>query len=85
VHESGVVADLMRRVEEESKDAGQVSRVTLRVGVLAGLDALSLRQGVEHYAEERWGYLPEVVVEGTTDPTRPDAQGVVLVSIEVSV
>lgn len=83
MHESGVVADLMGRVEQETKGAGRVSRVTLRVGALAGLDAHSLRQGVEDYAEERWGYLPEVVVERSTDPTTPDAQGVVLVSIGV--
>ena len=83
MHESRVVADLMRRVEQESKGAGQVRRVTLRVGALAGLSAHSLRHGVEHYAGERWGYLPDVVVERSTDPTGPDAQGVVLVSIGV--
>lgn len=84
MHESRVVADLMRRVEQESKDAGQVERVTLRVGALAGFSAESLRHGIDHYAEERWGYLPEVVVERSTDPTEPDAQGVVLVSIRVA-
>lgn len=83
MHESGVVADLMRQVEEETKDAGQVRRVTLRVGALAGFSARSLRHGIDRYAGERWGHLPEVVVEQSTDPTEPDAQGVVLVSISV--
>ena len=84
MHESRAVADLMRRVEQESRDAGQVRRVTLRVGALAGFTAHSLRHEIDHYARERWGYLPEVVVERSTDPTAPDAQGVVLVSISVT-
>jgi hypothetical protein len=73
----------MRRVEQESKDAGRVRGVTVRVGALAGFSAEFLRHGIDHYAGERWGYHPEVVVERSTDPTEPDAQGVVLVSIKL--
>jgi hypothetical protein len=50
---------------------------------LAGFSAEFLRHGIDHYAGERWGYHPEVVVERSTDPTEPDAQGVVLVSIKL--
>ena len=83
MHESGVVADLMRRVEQESHGAGQIRRLRFRVGALAGVSPDALRHGVDHYAEERWGYLPEVVVEQSGDPTDPDALGVLLVSIGV--
>jgi Zn finger protein HypA/HybF involved in hydrogenase expression len=81
VHESGVVADMMRRVEQAAKEAGQVRRLRFRIGALSGVTPDGLRHGVDHYAETSWGYVPEVVVERSADPTDPDALGVLLVSI----
>ena len=83
MHESRIVADLMRRVEEESRRAGRVSSLRLRVGALAGVTPDALRHGVDHYAVDRWGYSPEVVVEQSVDPTDPDALGVRLISVKV--
>lgn len=83
MHESRVVADLMRRVEEASRGAGRVSSLRVRVGALAGVTPDALRHGVGHYTEDRWGYSPDVVVEQSVDPTDPDALGVRLVSVKV--
>ena len=83
MHESHVVADLMQRAEEESYGAGRVSSLRLRVGALAGVTPDALRHGIDDYAEDRWGYVPEVVVEEGIDPTDPDALGVRLVSVKV--
>ena len=83
MHESRVVADLMRRVEEASRGAGRVSSLRFRVGALAGVTPDALRHGVGHYAVDRWGYSPDVVVEQSVDPTDPDALGVRLVSVKV--
>ena len=83
MHESGVVADLMRRVEEESHRAGRVSSLRFRIGALAGVTPDALRRGVDDYAVDRWGHSPEVVVEQSADPTDPDALGVRLISVKV--
>lgn len=83
MHESRIVADLMRRVEEESRRAGRVRSLRIRVGALAGVTPDALRHGVDHYAVDRWGYSPEVVVEQSVDPTDPDSLGVRLISVKV--
>jgi hypothetical protein len=82
MHESGIVRDLMSRVEEEADVGnGQVTRLRFRVGALAGIGSDSLIEGARHYAIENWGYAPEVLVEEAADPTDPNALGVLLVSI----
>jgi hypothetical protein len=73
----------MRRVEEAANGAGRVRRLSFRIGALSGVTPDGLRHGVDHYAETSWGYVPEVVVERSADPTDPDALGVLLVSIGV--
>ncbi|MEX1124875.1 MAG: hypothetical protein WEE53_04345 [Acidimicrobiia bacterium] len=82
MHESGMVRDLMTRVENEVDGAPeQVTTLRFRVGALSGIGPESLRQGARHYALDNWGYAPEVEVEQSTDPTDPNALGVLLISI----
>ena len=82
MHESGLVRDLMARVEQEVDGApGTVRSLRFRVGALSGIGSESLRQGARHYALEVWSHVPEIEVEESTDPTEPNALGVVLVSI----
>jgi len=82
VHESGVVRELMNRVEEEVAGApDQIARLRFRVGALSGIGPEHLKEGARQYALERWGYSPEVEVEESGDPTDPNSLGVLLVSI----
>jgi hypothetical protein len=82
MHESGVVRDLMHRVEVEIDGTqGRIAVLTFRVGVLSGVSPESLRGGVGRYALERWGLVPEIVVERVDVPTDPHALGVMLVSV----
>ncbi|HLF60755.1 MAG TPA: hypothetical protein VI980_06235 [Acidimicrobiia bacterium] len=82
MHESGIVRDLMSRVEKEIDGAhDQVASLRFRVGALSGIGPESLREGARHYALEKWGYAPEVEVEQSADPTDSSALGVLLVSI----
>ena len=82
MHESGIVRDLMNRVEKEIDGAqDQVASLRFRVGALSGIRPESLREGARHYALEEWGYAPEVEVEQSADPTDSSALGVLLVSI----
>jgi len=82
VHESGVVRELMSRVEKEvGGGQDQVARLRFRVGALSGVGPEHLREGARQYALERWGYTPEVEVELSADPQDPNALGVLLVSI----
>jgi Zn finger protein HypA/HybF involved in hydrogenase expression len=84
MHESGIVHDLMNRVETEV-DTGQhqVTSIRFRVGALSGIGPESLRESARHYALEEWGYAPDVQVEESVDPTDANALGVLLVSIGV--
>lgn len=72
----------MSRVEKEVDGApAQVTSLRFRVGVLSGVRPESLREGARHYAQEKWGYAPEVEVEQSADPTDTNALGVLLISI----
>ena len=84
MHESGIVRDLMSRVEKEV-DTGrqQVTSLRFRVGALSGIGSESLREGARHYALEEWGYAPDVQVDESLDPGDANALGVLLVSIGV--
>jgi hypothetical protein len=82
MHESGIVRDLMSRVEKEIDGAQeQVAWLKFRVGALSGIGPETLKQSARHYALVKWGYAPEVEVEQSADPTDSNALGVLLVSI----
>jgi hypothetical protein len=82
VHESGVVRELMTRVEQEvAGSEDRIQRLTFRVGALSGIGPEHLREGACRYALERWGYAPVVEVEQSGDATDSNALGVLLVSI----
>lgn len=82
MHESATILDLMRRVEEEAGPGRRVTSLRIRVGVLSGITSEGVAMAAQHYAEEVWGYLPEVVVD-TFDQAHPDALGVRLLSVGV--
>jgi hypothetical protein len=82
MHESALIRDLMARVELEAGDR-RVAWVRLEIGALAGASREGVVLGVRHYAEEVWGYVPEVHARLRDEVSEPGALGVRLVSIGV--
>jgi hydrogenase nickel incorporation protein HypA/HybF len=85
VHEQALMRDLMRKItaEAEAEGATRVTRIRVRLGALSHLTDAHFR---EHFEEASRGTVAEgaaVDAELRSDPTEPDAQGVVLESIEV--
>jgi hydrogenase nickel incorporation protein HypA/HybF len=85
VHEQALMRDLMRKItaEAEAEGATRVTRIRVRLGALSHLTDAHFR---EHFEEASRGTVAEgaaVEAELRSDPTEPDAQGVVLESIEV--
>jgi hydrogenase nickel incorporation protein HypA/HybF len=77
--------DLMRKItaEAEAEGATRVTRIRVRLGALSHLTDAHFR---EHFEEASGGTVADgaaVEAELRSDPTEPDAQGVVLESIEV--
>ena len=85
MHERKLMDDLMGKIDSEARAAG-ASRVTVirvRLGALSHFTEGHFR---EHFVDASRGTLAEgaeVETELRTDPTEPDAQGVVLESIEI--
>jgi hydrogenase nickel incorporation protein HypA/HybF len=76
---------LIAAIEESARAerAARVTRVRVRLGALSHLTPAHFR---EHFADASRGTLAEgaeVEAELLSDPTKPEAQGVVLESIDV--
>ena len=87
MHESGIIRDLVRRVEAAAHDAGaeKVSGVEVWVGALSQMSAAHFR---EHFEEESRGTLAEgaaLVLELSDDLGDPRALTVVLQSVDLAV
>jgi hypothetical protein len=82
MHESSLIRDLMARVEIEAGDR-RVAWVRFEIGALAETNRDGVVLGVRHYAEEVWGYVPEVHAQVSDEVSDPGATGVLLVSIGV--
>ena len=85
MHEQALMRDLMQKItaEAETEGATRVTRISVRLGALSHLTEAHFR---EHFEEASRGTVAEgaaVDAKLATDPTEPDAQGVVLESIEV--
>jgi hydrogenase nickel incorporation protein HypA/HybF len=77
--------DLVGKLESTARDEGarRVTRIDVRLGALSHFTSAHFR---EHFVEAARGTLAEgaeVRAELRTDPTEPDAQGVVLESVEL--
>lgn len=87
MHEAGLVADLVRRVEALAREhqARRVLEVRVRLGALAHLSPGHLR---EHFALAAAGTLAATArleIEESSDLADPQAQDLVLHGIEVDV
>jgi hydrogenase nickel incorporation protein HypA/HybF len=87
MHETGLVRDLIRRIEAAAAahGANRVSGVRVWLGALSHLSAEHFR---EHFAAEARGTPAEgarLTVTESTDPRDPRAQHLVLESLEMEV
>lgn len=85
MHERKLMDDLVREIDSRARAAGadRVTCVRVRLGALSHFTEEHFR---EHFVDAARGGPAEgaqVAAELRTDPTEPEAQGVVLESIEV--
>ena len=82
MHEKALMDDLMRKIEAEASGA-RVTRIRVRLGALSHFTEAHFREHFEHASRGTIAEGAAVEAELQTDPTAPDAQGVVLESIDV--
>jgi hydrogenase nickel incorporation protein HypA/HybF len=85
MHERALMRDLMTRIVgvADAEGASGVTRISVRLGALSHFTPEHFR---EHYVDSARGTIAEgAVVDATLDEstTGPDAQGVVLESVEL--
>jgi hydrogenase nickel incorporation protein HypA/HybF len=85
MHERALMRDLLRKIESSARAEGgiRVTRIRVRLGALSHFTTEHFR---EHFEDASRGTLAEgadVETELCSDPTEPDAQGVVLESVEL--
>jgi Zn finger protein HypA/HybF involved in hydrogenase expression len=84
MHETAIVSDLLARAEAEVPgDSAIIATLKFQIGALSGVTPRSLRQTADRLAFRRWGYIPELDIEESHDPTDSNALGVVLVSVRL--
>ena len=85
MHEKALMDDLMRKIEAEASTEGgaRVTRIRVRLGALSHFTEAHFREHFEHASHGTIAEGAEVEAELRTDPTEPDAQGVVLESIDL--
>ena len=82
MHEHALMQDLMRKIEAEAGGA-RVTRIRVRLGALSHFTVEHFREHFEDASRGTVAEGAEVDAELRTDPTEPEAQGVVLESIDV--
>jgi hydrogenase nickel incorporation protein HypA/HybF len=85
MHELTLMVDVMRKVERVAADAGaeRVVAVSLWLGALAHISPDHLREHFEIAARGGVAEGARVDVDLDTDIDNPDAQEIILVSVEV--
>jgi hydrogenase nickel incorporation protein HypA/HybF len=85
VHEKALMDDLMREIEAQASAEGavRVTRVRVRLGALSHFTPAHFREHFEDASRATLAEGAEVEAELAADPTEPEAQGVVLESIDV--
>jgi hydrogenase nickel incorporation protein HypA/HybF len=85
VHERKLMEDLIGKIESEAKAqrAVRVTRIRVRLGALSHFTEQHFREHFEDAARGGVAEGAEVETELRADPTEPEAQGVVLESIDV--
>lgn len=87
MHETGIVRDLVRRLEQAAYEAGaeRVSGVAVWLGALSHFSPGHFR---EHFEDETRGTIADgaaLDIETSDDSAHPDAQSIVLRSVDLQV
>ncbi|HXZ56186.1 MAG TPA: hydrogenase maturation nickel metallochaperone HypA [Gaiellaceae bacterium] len=87
MHEKALMDDLIRKLEAEARSEGarRVTRIRVKLGALSHFTEAHFREHFEHAARGTVAEGAVVEAELRTDPTEPNAQAVVLESIEVEI
>jgi hydrogenase nickel incorporation protein HypA/HybF len=87
MHETGIVLDLLRKVEQAGRDAGATK--VARIGIwLGALSQFSPHHFSEHFNDEARGTIAEgaeLGIEASADIGDPNAQSVMIRSLELDV
>lgn len=87
MHETGMVRDLVRKVEQAGREAG--ARKIARIGVwLGALSQFSPQHFREHFDDEARGTIAEgaeLGIETSSDVRDPNAQSVMIRNLELEV
>jgi hydrogenase nickel incorporation protein HypA/HybF len=87
MHETGIVRELLRKVEQAGRDAGatKVARIGIWLGALSQFSPHHFR---EHFNDEARGTIAEgaeLGIEASADIGDPNAQSVMIRSLELDV
>ena len=87
MHETGIVRDLVRKVEQAGREAGamRVARVGVWLGALSQFSPHHFR---EHFDDEARGTIAEgaeLGIEASSDLRDPNAQSVMIRSLDLDV
>jgi hydrogenase nickel incorporation protein HypA/HybF len=87
MHETGIVQDLVHRLERTAGDAGAQRVVSARVwlGALTQFSAEHFREHFEEATRNTIAHGAALDIEISTDPLHPSAQHVVMQSVELEV
>ncbi len=85
MHESGLIADLLEKIQELAAEnsAVKVIAVEVSIGAMAGIGTEHFRQ---HFVIETQGTLAEgadLRIKTSDDPLAPDSHSVLLQSVEL--
>jgi Zn finger protein HypA/HybF involved in hydrogenase expression len=85
MHETGLVRDLIHRLDKIAHDANaqRVTRAEIWLGALSHMSTSHFRH---HFEEESPGTLAEnaaLTIELSEDPYHPDAQSVIMRNVEL--
>lgn len=85
MHETGIVRDLVHRLEKAARDAGaeRVSGVVVWLGALSQFSPAHFR---EHFEDEARGTVAEgatIRIDASPDVAHPNAQHIVLQSVDL--
>ena len=87
MHEKALIDDLVRTIESAAQAEGgdRVTRIRVRIGALSHFTDDHFREHFEDAARGTIAAGATIETELRTDPTEPEAQGVVLEEVDVEV
>lgn len=85
MHEAGLLRDLIRKVTDiaETEGAQRVAGVSVWVGALSHMTAEHFHEHYEIASKESLAEGAALDIEVSTDMTHPDAQSILLKSVEL--